>query len=92
VVTPQTVTREGKSVFHTELLVLQLAGRKWSSFRLQGLQGLQSREPRLAYSRTGQDKIQPKSGNSLSNFVKREKKLHSGNLWLNVAVTDETAP
>jgi hypothetical protein len=41
---------------------------------------------------SGQDKIQPKSGNSLSNFVTSEKEFHSGTLWLNVAVTDETAP
>jgi hypothetical protein len=43
-------------------------------------------------SQAGKDKMQPKSVNSLSNFSTSEKELHRGTVWLNVAVTDETAP
>jgi hypothetical protein len=92
VVTPKTVTRERKSVFHTELLVLRSAGRKWPFFWLQWLQWLQSREPRQADSQAGQDKIQHKSGNYLSNFATTQMEIHGGTLWLSVAVTDESAP
>jgi hypothetical protein len=53
----QTVTKEGKSFFHTELPVLQLGGRKWSSFRLQGLQ---SREPEQAIRKQAKTRYSPK--------------------------------